>query len=126
MDSNLLKEFTRALESEKQKLTEELKLIAKPDPDMRGNWNATYPKFEPSELGSHSSLEQEQDEVEEYEVRLEEEHSLESRLLRVTNALARIAHGSYGKCAVCGKEISVARLRANPEAECDIQHEPKD
>ncbi|QQG45758.1 MAG: TraR/DksA C4-type zinc finger protein [Candidatus Sungiibacteriota bacterium] len=80
------------------------------------------PQFETGEYGGHASLEEEADEVEEYETRLGAEHSLESRLLEVTKALERIQKGTYGICIKCGKEIPVERLRANPAAEADLEH----
>lgn len=122
MDKETLQELKVALESEQKRLVTELKFIANPDPSMAGNWNAKYPKFEAVETGSSSSFEEEQDEFEEYEVRLEAEHSLESRLLAINKALERIKTETYGKCAKCKKEISLERLKANPSAEFDIEH----
>ncbi|MGX5696670.1 TraR/DksA family transcriptional regulator [Agromyces soli] len=40
----------------------------------------------------------------------------EAELAEVDRALARLADGSYGICANCGKPISVARLEARPTA----------
>lgn len=40
----------------------------------------------------------------------------ESEVAEVERALARLADGSYGVCANCGKPISVARLEARPTA----------
>ncbi|MFD4422960.1 TraR/DksA family transcriptional regulator [Agromyces sp. NPDC058484] len=39
-----------------------------------------------------------------------------SELTEIEHALARIADGSYGICARCGKRIAVARLDARPTA----------
>ena len=122
-DQKNLDAFKTALEKERIKLVDELRSFATPDPRIAGNWDAVYPKFASGETGSHSSADEEADEVEEYEVRLETEHSLESRLLEVTRALERITQGTYGLCARCGKEIPLARLEANPAAEFDIEHE---
>ncbi len=117
MDRALIQELKTALAGERDLLIAELKTIAAPDSKMQGNWNAQFPEKE-----INVSLEDRAEDVEEYEVRLEAEHSLESRLLAVTHALARIADGTYGRCKKCGKPISEARLRANPAAECDIKH----
>lgn len=125
MDKALKEQLKSSLLEEKEKLTQELKGIAKPDPNMKGNWIAEYPKFEEESSGSSSSLEEEQDEIEEYEVRLETEHSLESSLLSVTKALERMENGTYGVCPTCKESISLERLKANPAAEFDIGHEPK-
>lgn len=125
MDQETFNELKTALEEEKKRLIKELQFIADPDPRLKGNWDARYPHFESVESGSHTSLEEQEDEFEEYEVRLETEHSLESRLLNVTKALERVEQGMYGKCGKCGKPISLERLRANPAAEFDIEHTPQ-
>lgn len=39
-------------------------------------------------------------------------------------ALARIEHGSYGTCAVCGIEIPAGRLAALPTAATCVTHSP--
>jgi RNA polymerase-binding transcription factor DksA len=122
MDQTLLNESKKKLEEEHNVLVEELKSIASRDPNMKGDWDAKMPQFEPSEGGSHASLEEEADEVEEYETRLAAEHSLESRLLEVNKALERIRHGTYGTCAVCKKEIPIERMKANPAAETHVEH----
>ena len=42
-------------------------------------------------------------------------HQTDSRLLRaIDEALQRIAHGSFGVCQACGKEIAGVRLDAVP------------
>jgi RNA polymerase-binding transcription factor len=41
---------------------------------------------------------------------------VKSELAEVDRALARIADGTYGICARCGKRITVARLDARPTA----------
>lgn len=125
MDAETLRELKNTLEKEKQRLIKELRFIANPDPNLAGNWDAKYPHFESVESGSHASLEEQEDEFEEYEVRLETEHSLESRLLNVTKALERVEQGTYGTCGKCGKSISLERLKANPSAEFDIEHTPQ-
>ncbi|TSC78336.1 MAG: TraR/DksA family transcriptional regulator [Parcubacteria group bacterium Gr01-1014_33] len=119
MDISLVNKFKSALEKERELLVNELKSIAVPDPHIKGEWDASYPKFDENESGSRDV---EADEVQEYELRLETEHSLESKLLEVTRALERIAHDTYGICARCGKEIPIDRLRANPSAEFHIEH----
>jgi len=41
---------------------------------------------------------------------------VQSELAEIDHALARIADGTYGVCARCGKRITVARLDARPTA----------
>ncbi len=122
MNSTILVELKKMLEEEHEKLVNELKSVAITNPKIKGDWNAKYPQFETGEYGSHSSLETEADEFEEYEVRLEAEHSLESRLLGVNKALGLIEKGTYGKCPKCSQEIPLERLRANPAAEFCLEH----
>ena len=122
MDQVTIHELKQSLEKEHDLLVAELKEIARPDPKIKGNWNAKYPKFDQEEYGSHGSLETEADEVEEYEELLEAEHSLESRLLAITHALHRIQTGTHGICPKCKKEIALERMRANPAAEFCIEH----
>lgn len=45
---------------------------------------------------------------------------LEGTLEQVETALQRINDGNYGKCTLCGKDISTARLKALPHAELCI------
>lgn len=42
--------------------------------------------------------------------------ALKTQLDGIEAALARIAEGTYGTCASCGKEIPEARLEARPES----------
>ena len=122
MDNVFINECKALLESERALLVEELTTIADPDPAAKGDWNARFPKFEVVETSSSSGREIEQDEIEEYEMRLAEEQSLESRLLEVSKALERIQKGTYGTCKKCDKTIPTDRLKANPAAEFDMEH----
>lgn len=124
MDNESLHQFKRTLEEERDKLIEELNAIAKPDPRLKGNWNAQYPQMEQDSAGVGRNRDEEEDEVEEYETRLEVEHSLESRLLAITQALRRVDEGTYGMCRKCKRLIPRERLMANPAAAYDIEHEP--
>ena len=122
MDETTLQELKKKLDAEQGLLVEELKTIADPDPNIPGEWNARFPKFEAVETNSSSDQEVEQDEIEEYEARLSEEHTFESRLLEVSKALERMKNKTYGICTACKKPIPLERLRANPAAEYDIEH----
>jgi DnaK suppressor protein len=48
---------------------------------------------------------------------------LTQTLSEVRLALRRIEEGTYGKCAVCGRPIELARLEAIPWTAFCIQHE---
>jgi len=45
-------------------------------------------------------------------------------LLMIDEALERIEKGTYGKCIVCGEEISYERLEAVPYAKYCYEHQP--
>ena len=62
------------------------------------------------EFGDESQSEQEQARIE----RVDEAENAE--LVRVDAALARVAEGSYGRCADCGEPIEPRRLEASPYA----------
>lgn len=51
------------------------------------------------------------------------EHA-ENQLSDVTEALARMNDGTYGRCVVCGGEIPFERLQAKPETEYCFEHVP--
>jgi len=124
MDQPTLGQLKKSLEEERDRLVAELKSFAEPASRTAGDWNAQYPKFEVVETGSHAARDEEADEVEEYEMRLAAEGSLETRLLQVNRALERTRAGSFGLCAKCRKPISPERLAANPAAEFDMEHQP--
>lgn len=122
MNQNLIQKLNKQLLEEKAVLEKELKKIARKDPKMKDDWDAKFPQFTPEESGSHSSLEESADEVEEYEVNLETEHAFETKLRDVNLALEKIEKSEYGACEKCGKEIPEDRLEANPAARYDIEH----
>ena len=125
MDAHILQQLKIQLQREHDRILAELKAIATPNPAVAGEWNASYPKFEQDESGSHSSRDGEEDEVEEYEERVGAASSMESQLLAITHALQRIARRTYGICKTCHNPIPLERLQANPAAEHDMAHEPK-
>lgn len=47
-------------------------------------------------------------------------------LYHLDEALRRIADGTYGKCATCGQDISIARLEAVPHARFCISCKEKE
>ena len=122
LDEKILTELREMLELEKTQLVSELKSIARPDKLVKGEWKVQFPTFERSENISHAQKEEEADEVEEYEMRLAAEDSLESRLLEVNHALERIETSQYGICKKCRKPMGLDRLRANPAADCHAEH----
>lgn len=125
LDTHIISELERKLEEEKTRIEKELSEIATKDPHVKGKWEAIYPKNEDDGSSSSGAIEEMADEIEEYHERQSEEHALEERLNEINEAMTRIDRGTYGRCSICGEEISLERLNANPAAATDIAHAPK-
>ncbi|KPJ56753.1 hypothetical protein AMJ49_04065 [Parcubacteria bacterium DG_74_2] len=110
MDKKLILELKQKLEKEKELLEKELQSFAKKSETLKGDWKTRYPKF------NGGNIEEEADELEQYEALLPVEHNLELRLKDINSAIEKIKKGKYGKCEKCGKLISKERLLACPEA----------
>lgn len=106
-------EFKKRLEEQKAHVEKELSAFATRDKNVKGNWEAKYPRLDKNE---NVDLEEEADEVEEYTTRLPIERSLETRLLDIKLALEKIEKGTYGSCENCKKQIPLRRLQIYPEA----------
>ncbi|MBI4160069.1 hypothetical protein HY504_02790 [Candidatus Wolfebacteria bacterium] len=126
MEKDLLTKLRASLEKEKERLEKELLSFASKDEKMPGNWKAGFPARETILTSSHSSQEEYADLREEFEAELAQEQALELRLREVNGALDRMTKDIYGKCKTCGNFISGARLMANPAAEHDIEHQPRE
>ena len=53
------------------------------------------------------------------------EGTLRDHLRQVETALKRMAEGSYGRCAVCGRDIGAARLDVIPETTLCLEHKER-
>ncbi len=95
---------------EKEDLEKILEGFAKKDPHSPGGWRASVPDYD------GGSMEEESDEVENYQNLLSQEASLESQLKEINLALEKIKNGKYGICENCKKEIEVERLQTYPAA----------
>jgi len=115
MNKKIQEKLKEKLKAEKQSLVKELESFASKDKDLRHNWDAKYPNRE------NGNMEEEADEVQEYDNLVALEHNLETRLRDVNLALEKIEKGEYGKCEKCGKDIEEARLEAVPEARLCIK-----
>jgi len=109
LEQSFVQEIKTKLEEEKKKLERELEEFARKR-SVPNDWAARYPNFK------GNNLEEEADEVEEYEKLLAEETSLEDRLRGIRLALTKIEKGDYGRCSNCGREIEKERLEAFPAA----------
>lgn len=126
MEPVTLEQLKKSLEDERARLTAELKSFAVPDPKMRGDWDTRFPAETELASMSHAAQDEQADFREEYETEIAQEHALELRLREVEGALERIAGGTYGQCRSCGRAISEERLMANPAAEYDMEHQPRE
>jgi len=109
-------EIKEKLEQEKSAIEKQLGTFANKDPNLKGDWDSRFPKFD-------GNIEEAADEVEEYGSRLPVEFSLETRLRDVNIALEKLAKGKYGKCEKCGKEIEKERLEIHPAARFCMEHQ---
>lgn len=110
MKDSLLKKLKKKLEENKERLERELKSFAEKDKKPKGDWDTRYPKFD------GGKLEEEADEVEEYNNLLPIENTLEMELRKVNRALEKMKKGKYGICEKCKRPISEARLKVYPRA----------
>lgn len=110
MNKELLQQLKQKLERDKVSIENELKTFAKKDPNLKGDWDSLFPKFD------KGNIEEAADEVEEYSTRLPVEFSLENKLKDIETALQKIKKGKYGICEECQKPISIERLKVCPSA----------
>ena len=110
MENDLLKKLKKKLEENKKKLERELKSFAEKDKKLKGDWDTRYPKFD------GGKMEEEADEVEEYNNLLPIENTLEIELKKVNRALEKIEKNTYGICEKCKNPISEDRLKVYPRA----------
>ena len=119
IEKALVEKIKERLEKERKNLEKELEGFAKKDKALKGDWDTFFPNFKVS------NLEEEADEVEEYENLLPVERALEAKLSQINLALEKIrqaakgeprqGRGKYGICEKCGKEIGEERLKVIPE-----------
>ncbi len=113
-----IEHFKQKLEEEKTGLESQLSLVATRDPANPLDW-------EPKSVEHDSSLADENtaaDSIEDYEDNIAVVNSLETRYRDVISGLDKIRENSYGKCQICGKDIEVDRLEANPAARTCKEH----
>lgn len=115
MNKKFLTQQKQKLEQKKQELEESLKSFTQKDTKLKDNWKSQFPKFGDQSRG-HADIEENADEVEEYENILPVEYSLELNLKNVNEALEKIKTHKYGICEKCNKEIEKERLETIPEA----------
>lgn len=116
MDKNTLKELQHKLENEKILLEKDLLKFADKDKKVPYDYDTRFPEYDVTT--KPSAPDENAQEIDNYGNLLAIEHALELRLKEVEEALQKINKndGSYGKCEICGGEIEIERLKANPAA----------
>lgn len=110
--------FKEKIEGELSLLEVELKRVGRINPSNPGDWEAT-PEKEDTLAADRNEV---ADNIRDYEGNAAILKQLEIRYNALKNALVQIDEGSYGICAVCGKEIETERLEADPSAKTCIEH----
>lgn len=95
--------------AEKQRIESELREFAQKKRSSH-EWTTRFPNFK------GGNLEEEADEVEEYENLLPVESAFETKLNEINLALKLVETDQYGRCEKCREEISRERLEIKPEA----------
>ena len=113
MNKKKLADFRIILEGRYRALWEE----AKKSVEGLTGTDSTY--ADPTDLATHESSRNFLQRIRDRERKL---------MLKIKEAIERIDDGSYGECEVCGKDISVARLKARPvttqciECKTEMEH----
>ncbi len=113
-----LKKIETDLTNQKQKLEAELEGFATRSNRNKDDFATTFPEYGDKEEDNAS-------EVATYSDNLTLEHTLESALRDVKNALKAIKEGTYGTCKYCKQAIDERRLKARPTSSSCISCKKK-
>lgn len=113
-----IKNFKEKLEKELESLEKELSEVARRNPDSPTDWEAIPAERDASQADDNTVA----DSVDDYEDNNAIVNQLEPKYRDVLDALDKITKGTYGLCEVCGKEIELERLEANPAARTCREH----
>lgn len=106
------------LETEQKELREELGKLGATTSDNPTDWEVKAPDLQVMSADQNEVA----DVSEEMQTNAGIIEELETRYKNVSQALERIAQGTYGTCSECGKEIEKGRLEANPAAKTCTKH----
>jgi len=112
------KHFKEVLTKEFAELERQLGTLGRKNPDEAGDWETVRKNGDSDEADELDVAEG----IETYENDNAVLGQLEIQLRNVTEALARVEDGTFGKCSVCGNEIEEDRLEASPSATTCKQH----
>lgn len=109
-----LSRMEKELLEQKAKLEKELAEFAKKDPNVKDDFNSTFPEYGDKEDENAA-------EVAEYAARIPLEQNLEKTFRDVNKALESIKKGTYGICKYCGKPIEEKRLLVRPTSSACVE-----
>ncbi|MDE2037611.1 MAG: TraR/DksA C4-type zinc finger protein [Patescibacteria group bacterium] len=118
MNTKNLTLFKEKLSAEKVELETQLAGISERNPSNPNEWDATSGGMDIDAADENEVA----DKMEELEENSGIAQKLEAQLNEVKAALERIEKGTYGVCEICGKEIAIQRLEANPSARNCREH----
>ncbi len=107
LSEQFIKTLNDSLLSEKVRLENELSKFTKKNPNVEGDFEATYPEY-----GDKSD--ENAQEITQYLTNKPLEMQLEKMLRDVTKTLERMEAGDYGMCKYCDEPIEEKRLIARP------------
>ncbi len=102
--------FKDLLLKEQERLIEAMQTMGQLGDLVSGHWETHTDSTENKEIEPDALA----DKYEEEAINEGVLDTLEERLKEVTEALARIEKGNFGKCVKCSKEIEMEKLEANP------------
>lgn len=111
------KKIKEKLEKERDDLLLQMKDMGRLNKDT-GEWETTPEELEFPESDENDKA----DRFEDFEARSSMMKTLGPRLENVLKALKGLNKDSFGKCKICGKDIEMTRLEANPAAETCKKH----
>ena len=106
-----------SLEKERDVLLAQMSDMGKMNPET-GEWEAMPEAQDFPEADSNDQA----DRFEEFESRSSMIKDLGNRLNNILSSLKNINRVSFGKCEVCGKDIELTRMEANPAAKTCKKH----
>ena len=118
MKQDDLIQFKKQLEEERRFLEKDLLKFADKDKKVKGDYDTRFPQ-----IGDRSaSPDEDAQEVTIYSNLLAIEHTLETRLQEINEALEKIDKHSedFGLCEICKKPIELLRLKTNPASKTCI------
>lgn len=111
--------FKQKLEEERQRLETELGKVGRRNPSNPNDWEPSF-----DDINDQAQSQDEMaDKFEEMEQTLAIQSAYENRYNTVKAALERMESGKFGQCNICGKDISIERLEADPTSATCGQHE---